>query len=121
MERKGDKHRRSIRLKGYDYRNGGTYFVTICTKNRDRIFGEIRNGIVGLSEVGCIVADELQKTPIIRPYVTLDQWIIMPNHVHVIFQIDHHVDVTDTFDDTVGAPRRGRPYKLASTIIGFDD
>lgn len=80
-------HRRSIRLHGYDYRDGGMYFVTICTKNRDRIFGEVRNGTMGLSEAGCIVADELQKTSIVRPYVTLDIWIIMPNHVHAIIRI----------------------------------
>jgi REP element-mobilizing transposase RayT len=86
-------HRKSIRLKGFDYRDGGTYFVTICTKNKERLLGEIQNGMMGLSEIGCIVADELQKTPIIRPYVDLDRWCIMPNHVHFILYI--HPDNCD--------------------------
>lgn len=81
-------HRKSIRLKGYDYQNGGMYFVTICTKNRECVFGEIKNGIMGLSEMGCVVAQEIQKTSIIRPYVNIDTWIIMPNHVHILLWVD---------------------------------
>lgn len=98
-----EHHRASIRLQSYDYRNGGTYFVTICTKNKEQILGEVRNGFIGLSEIGCIVADELQKTPVIRPYVHLDRWCIMPNHIHVIFQIDEHIE------PHVGAPCHGAP------------
>jgi putative transposase len=82
------KHRRTIRLKRYDYRDGGIYFVTICASKREHIFGEIRHGVMGLNEWGCVVADELQKTPIIRPYVELGTWCVMPNHVHVLFYID---------------------------------
>lgn len=84
-------HRQSIRLPGYDYRDGGMYFVTICTQNRKPIFGNVRNNIVGLSDIGCIVAQELQNTEIIRPYVTMDTWIIMPNHIHMIAWI-HPLD-----------------------------
>lgn len=86
------RHRRSIRLTGYDYRDGGMYFVTLCTKNQERIFGEIQNGVMWMNTWGCVVLDELQKTPIIRPYVHLDTWIIMPNHVHVLLYMDDHVE-----------------------------
>lgn len=88
MDPEHTRHRRSVRREGYDYRDGGMYYVTICTDKRARIFGDIQNGVMGLNEWGSIVADELQKTPILRPYVTLDAWIIMPNHVHVIFYLD---------------------------------
>lgn len=77
----------SSRMPGRDYARPGNYFVTICTKNRAHWFGEIRSGIIGLSDVGCIVADEIQKTSIIRPHVYIHEWIIMPDHLHIIFTI----------------------------------
>lgn len=80
-------HRRSIRLKGHDYRYG-TYFVTMCTHDRQHLLGEVHHGIVGLSTIGCIVADAWQRTAIIRPYVHLDTWCVMPNHIHAILRIN---------------------------------
>jgi putative transposase len=77
----------SSRLQGYDYSQNGMYFVTICTKGREEFFGRIENGEIVLSEMGKIVQEELLKTPIIRSNVKLDEWVIMPNHLHVIFEI----------------------------------
>lgn len=79
-----DHHRRSVRLEGYDYRNGGMYFVTICTKNREPTFGEIRNNIVGLSDMGCVIHQCWNAIPVHFPYVELDSFIVMPNHIHGI-------------------------------------
>ncbi len=73
----------SARKKGCDYGEDGRYFVTICTKNRKPWLGEIRNGIMGLSETGCVVAEEWQRTAIVRPNVQLGAWVIMPDHLHV--------------------------------------
>jgi putative transposase len=90
-----DYHRRSIRLKTHNYQNGGIYFITICTEQRECFFGDIRHRIVGLSDAGCIIANEWQKTPNIRPYVTLDAWIIMPDHFHAIIQIGDDDNITN--------------------------
>jgi len=56
-------HRRSIRLKGYDYRQAGAYFVTLVTIDRECIFGELKNGIVVLSSIGCLVSALWQALP----------------------------------------------------------
>ncbi len=77
----------STRLKGWDYTAAGLYFVTICAKNRECFFGNVVNAEMRLSPIGEIVADEWQQTPQVRPYVELDEWIIMPNHVHGIIGI----------------------------------
>lgn len=74
----------SARLPGFDYRSAGWYHVVFCTRDRTPVLGQVRDGIVGLSAAGCAVADEWQRTPAIRPYVRLDAWIVMPNHVHVL-------------------------------------
>ncbi len=77
-------HRRSIRLKGYDYSRAGAYFVTICTQNRACLFGEIVNGKMILNDAGWmvnIVWDEMQNN---YPGVETDEFIIMPNHIHGI-------------------------------------
>jgi putative transposase len=92
-------HRRSIRLKGYDYTQPGAYFVTICAYQRMHVFGEVSNGIMVLNETGKIAQTEWFKTAELRPYVELheDEFMIMPNHAHGIIRIV----------DQVGTPRRG--------------
>ncbi len=59
-------HRRSIRLPGYDYAQAGAYFITICTDQRQCLFGEIRDGKMHLNEMGVIVRDEWEKSSEIR-------------------------------------------------------
>lgn len=106
-------NRRSIRLKGYDYRDGGMYFVTICTRNMECVFGDIRNGIMGLNDIGCVVADCWQQIPTHFPSIELDSWIIMPNHIHGLIYIeDHFIRTNDACTgDACVAPTLG-------TIIG---
>jgi REP element-mobilizing transposase RayT len=77
-------NRRSIRLPEYDYRQAEAYFVTICTRKRECLLGEIKSGEMLLSEFGGIVKDEWHRTKRIRPHVNLDAFIIMPNHIHGI-------------------------------------
>jgi putative transposase len=86
----------SARLKGWDYRSNGFYFVTICTHDQQHFFGDIVNGEMQLSAVGEIVAQEWEKTPRIRPYVELDEWVVMPNHFHAIIAINNQPPV-ETF------------------------
>ncbi len=92
----------SARLQGWDYRAAGWYFVTVCTKDRVPFFGDVINGEMVLSPIGRIVAEEWQRTPEIRSNVVLDEWVIMPNHLHGILVI------VDTPDAVVETPRRGR-------------
>ncbi len=74
--------RRSIRLPGYDYRQEGVYFVTICARQRECLFGEVVDGEMQLSECGKIVEAQWLQIPVIRLNVTLDSFVVMPNHIH---------------------------------------
>jgi REP element-mobilizing transposase RayT len=84
-------HRRSIRLPGYDYSQPGAYFITICTHQREHLFGEIVNGVINLNEFGLITREEWQKTALIRIEFELGEFVIMPNHVHGIIMIHESV------------------------------
>jgi REP element-mobilizing transposase RayT len=80
-------HRKSIRLKEYDYASPAEYFITICTYERGCLFGEITRERMHLNPLGLIVQEEWLKTQIIRPEIELDEFIIMPNHLHGIIII----------------------------------
>ena len=86
-------HRRSIRLKNYDYSQPGFYFLTICTYKRQSWFGEIKNDRMYLNQIGKIVAEEWLNTPKIRPNFLLDEWVIMPNHLHGIVIINENLNL----------------------------
>ena len=77
-------HRRSVRLRDYDYARAGAYFVTICTYHRQMLFGEVRQGEVGLNALGALVASEWTDAITRRPYARSDAFVVMPNHVHGI-------------------------------------
>ena len=77
-------HRRSIRLKGYDYSMAGLYFITICCQNRAYFFGEIRDGQMALNDYGKIAFEEWLKLPRRFKNFELDVFQIMPNHMHGI-------------------------------------
>jgi REP-associated tyrosine transposase len=80
-------HRRSVRLKNYDYSQRGLYFITICTNNRVCLFGEVKNDEIILNDAGEIARVEWFKTERLRPDVKCDAFVIMPNHVHGIVVI----------------------------------
>jgi len=81
----------STRLKGWNYASAGYYFVTICTHQRQCVLGQVVDGNVILSPIGEIVAEEWEKTAVIRANVESDEWIIMPNHLHGIIVITHEI------------------------------
>ena len=92
MRKFKNKYRiKSSRYNGYDYAQNGYYFVTICTDEKQHFFGKIVNGGMVLNKIGEIVANEWQKTEIIRKNVFLDEWIVMPNHMHGILIIDNNI------------------------------
>jgi REP element-mobilizing transposase RayT len=119
------RRRRSIRLQGYDYSQAGAYFVTACAHNRECLFGSIENGIVTLCECGGIVQTEWIKTAEIRSEVTLDAFVVMPNHFHAILFIDNgsvgaQVVVAHTAVGAHGrAPLQRSPKSLGSLMAGF--
>ncbi len=77
----------STRLPHWNYSDPGYYFVTICTNYFVEYFGKVGNGRMTMNEWGLIVAQEWVKAPQIRPSVQLDEWIVMPNHLHGIICI----------------------------------
>ncbi|HLE53549.1 MAG TPA: transposase [Anaerolineales bacterium] len=102
-------HRRSIRLKGYDYAQPGAYFVTICTQRREALFGVILDGEMRINRCGEIVKECWLAIPDHFPQVELDAFVVMPNHIHgiiVITESDSHGGMTD--DAETGAIRGDR-------------
>jgi len=127
-------HRKSIRLKGYDYSKTGWYFITICVQNRECLFGEIRVGAqdahVGapqrgrpdinttppqmiLNDTGEMIAKWYYELENKYPGIRCREMVVMPNHFHCIIEImdDHQQDAH------VGAPLRGRPVDTCTIDV----
>ena len=85
-------HRRSIRLREYDYSAGGAYFVTICVQGRECLFGEITDCEMRLNDAGRQVEAVWMRLPGRFPQVGLDEYMIMPNHFHGIIVITDDAD-----------------------------
>ncbi len=85
------QNRKSIRLKEYDYSQAGYYFVTICTRNREHLFGEIVDGNTELNDFGKIVDDCIKNILQHFEFSDIDYYCIMPNHVHLILIISDTV------------------------------
>lgn len=77
-------HRRSIRLPAYDYAQPGAYFVTICTQNRECVFGQVTQGQMILNDPGQMVESIWRQLPQHYPRVEVHAFVVMPNHVHGI-------------------------------------
>jgi putative transposase len=82
-----EHHRRSIRLRGYDYAQEGAYFITVCQVNRECIFGDIVDGEMHLNQFGEIVLKWWNELPNYYSPVELDEFVVMPNHMHGIIVI----------------------------------
>lgn len=86
-------HRKSIRLKGYDYSSEGLYFITICTQNKEDLFGEIVNGEMILNGAGLMVEKIYKQLSIYFKNINFEEYVIMPNHFHCIIKIVDMVGV----------------------------
>ena len=82
-------HRRSIRLKHYDYSQPGFYFITICTQNKLKFFGEVKHGEMRLNDAGRMVEMLWQEIPKYYRRFNIREFIVMPNHIHGIIEIKH--------------------------------
>ncbi len=108
-----ERRRKLIRLKGYDYSNDGCYFITICTKDRECLFGEVRNKKMILNNAGFVARKCWLGIPNHFPNIILNEFITMPNHVHGILVIDNAVGVQN-FEPL----RRNRFQKIIPRSIG---
>jgi REP-associated tyrosine transposase len=85
MKYNPDKHhRRSIRLRGYDYSRPGAYFITICVQNRASLFGDVLDGEMRLNDAGRMVQTCWEQLPQQFPALELNTYVVMPNHFHAI-------------------------------------
>lgn len=101
---------------GFDYSNSGFYFVTICSYNKECIFGQIINSEMNLNEYGEIVKNSLLESEKIRKEITLDFFIIMPNHIHLVLIIANETNIVlDSNPKTSNL----KPKSLSSFVIGF--
>ncbi|OZH51711.1 transposase [Hydrocoleum sp. CS-953] len=123
-------HRRSLRLKGYDYSKAGAYFITICTYNLQTLFGEIIDGKMQLNQLGEVVAEEWERSAQMRQEIELDYSVIMPNHLHGIVIINnvganghfvpqHETPLHGHFVPQHETPLRMKPRSISSLMAGF--
>ncbi len=111
----------SARLKGWDYRSPGYYFITICTRKREHHFGAVENDDVRLSAMGEIAAQCWNENPQHHKGIELDEWVVMPNHVHGIIvmvetlQCNVSTGATSTGATSTGATSTG------ATSTGVDE
>lgn len=116
-------NRQSIRLKNYDYSQDGSYFITLVTQDRIHLFGKIEDGKMILNSVGKIVEEEWIKTIQLRTNIALGEFVIMPDHMHMIITITAQMEKKEDKEwihsnpkspsQTIGAIIRG--FKGAST------
>jgi putative transposase len=116
-------HRRSIRLKSYDYARAGAYFITLCVQDRACLFGNVVGGGVRLHDAGRMVQTVWDELPVHYLGVDIDAFAVMPNHIHGIIVLDGV--------DRVGAGPRacprsacqdeGQPRGVAPTPLSLPD
>lgn len=114
------RHRQSTRLRTYDYASDGAYFITCCTHEKTRLFGDIVDGKMRLGALGEIVLEEWHRSSEIRKEIRLDAFFIMPNHIHGIVWIQHEHSVDDnvrTPDGVDGVGAHGRAPLQDSDLI----
>ena len=105
-------NRRSHRLGGYDYTQGGVYFVTICTYHLAPMFGQIVDEQVLLNDLGRLVDKEWRRTTEVRPSVEIDLYVVMPNHIHGILFL------SDSQHTGQSAGRTTLPANSLGSIVG---
>jgi REP element-mobilizing transposase RayT len=120
-------HRRSIRLKGYDYTQPGAYFVTLTTVRRASVFGDVVNGEMKLSALGEIVLDEWMRSIGIRKEIQLheDEFVVMPNHIHgIVWMVDvngvHPGNASSAEGGACHAPRQASGLEIRGANVGAD-
>jgi len=107
----------SKRFKGYDYTSPGKYYITICTKNKIPYFGKIENGEMILSDIGIIAKDLWIAIPDHYPNIELDEFVIMPDHMHGIIIINANSDsniIVETRHASFLRPHNKKPNQIGN-------
>ncbi len=114
--------RRSVRLKEYDYSSCGAYFMTICTQDRESLFSEIVDGGMRLNDAGQMVATVWHELPGRFPHVSLDELVVMPNHLHGIILLNDRRGEPRVRPNCRGNNNQGdhkdRPYGTGADSLG---
>ncbi len=97
-------------MPGYDYSESGTYFVTICTQDRKELFGNVSDTKITVNNIGLMVNYWWRQLPQKYPTLHLDEYIIMPNHLHGIIVLSKNGR---------GDNGQGNPAPTIGNIIGF--
>mgnify|MGYP003393085948 CR=1 FL=1 len=121
MEKYHNKYRvKSTRLRSWDYASAGYYFITICVRDQINYFGRLMGGIVELSDIGRITQECWKNIPVHFPHAVLDEFVVMPNHVHgiIVISIDHNVE-TQNFASLRNNKFGPQSMNLGSIIRGF--
>jgi len=110
--------RKSLRLKKYPYQKPGCYYVTFATKNLECLFGEVVDGEMRLNKFGAIAKEEWQKSGSMRPGIELDEFVIMPNHIHGLIRIKEWGGGKEGRPQAARTPRAARNSGMRSGSLG---
>jgi REP element-mobilizing transposase RayT len=110
-------HRRSVRLRGYDYSQPGEYFLTLCIEEMRTLFGRVLNGRMELNAFGEIADQEWRKSSTMRHELELDEWVVMPNHLHGIVRIVNRDDGIVGAQGLVPSPELGKSGVGAQGLV----
>ncbi len=111
-----DHHRRSIRLPGWDYASAAAYYLTLVTADRACCLGDVVDEVFVPSPWGVIVEQEWRRSEIIRREIKLDEFIVMPNHLHALVWILETNDADKAIRRSLHGPA---PRSLGSLMAGF--
>ena len=106
--------RQSLRLPYYDYSQRGIYFITICIRDRQCILAEIFEGSLRLNDMGAMMGRCWHDIPNHFPHMTLDAYVIMPNHIHGIIIIEESIKKDECY-----SPLHGTSKTIGSAVRGF--
>jgi len=107
-------HRRSIRLKHYDYSLAGLYFITICAQNRACLFANIKNDHLFLNAAGLMLEQQWKDLALRFNNIVLHQFVVMPNHFHGIIEI-----TSKESGQPLGIGPTGKSYTIGEMVGAF--
>ena len=108
-------------MRGYEYATPGAYFVTICAYGRACLFGDIVDGEMCLNEYGAVVVDCWKDLSVHYPHVELDEFVVMPNHLHgiIVIRTDSEINVGAGFKPAPTGSTRTKRHGLTEVVRGF--
>jgi len=110
--------RKSPRKQGYDYSQSGAYFVTVCTHDKRHLFGSVHDDLMHLNDLGQLTYDRIGLIPDSYDNVELSDYVVMPNHVHMIVFLYDAKDKAPLLSNIVGGYKSG-VTRVACQELGF--